>query len=122
MTSLPDKAFERFDESPDEEFYRQPRFVTRIDEAPIAVVTALYRRSSPPGSAILALMSGWVSLLPPEVDYARVVGIGMKARELAENPSLDEFHVQNPNRDPRLPFADGVFDGEGEAGVAIEVL
>jgi SAM-dependent methyltransferase len=118
MTSLPDKAFQRLDESPDEEFYRQPRFVTHIDEAAIAVVTDLYRRFFPPGGAILDLMSSWVSHLPPEVDYARVVGIGMNARELAENPFLDEFHVQNLNRDPRLPFGDGVFDG---AAVCVSV-
>src|SRR5229473_8210520 len=111
MTSFPDKAFQRFDESPDEEFYRQPRFFTHIDEAAIAAVTDLYRRFFPPGGAILDLMSSWVSHLPPEADYTRVVGVGMNAQELAENPFLDEFHVQNLNRDPRLPFGDGVFDG-----------
>src|SRR6266851_4902619 len=111
MTTLPDNAFQRFDESPDEEFYRQPRFVTHIDEAAIAAVTDLYRRFFPPGGAILDLMSSWVSHLPPEADYTRVVGVGMNAQELAENPFLDEFHVQNLNRDPHLPFGDGVFDG-----------
>src|ERR1700730_818434 len=111
MTSLPDKAFQRFDESPDEEFYRQPRFVTHIDGAAIAVVTDLYPRFVAPGGAILDLMSSWVSHLPPEVDYGRVVGIGMNAQELAENPFLDEFHVQNLNRAPLLPFGEGVFDG-----------
>jgi len=111
MTSFPDEAFQRFDESADEEFYREPRFVTHLDEAAIAKVTDLYRHHFPPGGAILDLMSSWVSHLPPEANYARIVGIGMNARELAENAFLDEWHVQNLNRDPHLPFAAGVFDG-----------
>jgi SAM-dependent methyltransferase len=109
--SIPEEAFRRVDESPDEEFYRMPRFVTHIDESAIATVTALYRRFFPPHGAILDLMSSWVSHLPPEVDYRRVVGVGMNAQELAENPFLDEFHVQNLNIDPVLPYGDGEFDG-----------
>jgi SAM-dependent methyltransferase len=109
--SLPGDAFRRSDESPDEAFYREPRFVTHIDEAAIAAVTDPYRRFFPPGGAILDLMSSWVSHLPPEAEYARVVGIGMNADELAENAFLDEWHVQNLNREPCLPFADGTFDG-----------
>jgi len=111
MASIPDSAFQRFDESPDEEFYRLPRFVTHIDDSAIAAVTQLYRRYFRPGAAILDLMSSWVSHLPPEIEYSRIVGIGMNGQELAENPFLDEWHVQNLNRDPHLPFADGEFDG-----------
>src|SRR5882757_9624910 len=82
-----------------------------IDAAAIAAVTDLYREVLPPGGAILDLMSSWVSHLPPEVPYARVVGVGMNAQELAENPFLDEWHVQNLNADPHLPFGEGEFDG-----------
>lgn len=83
----------------------------RIDAAAIAAVTALYREILPPGGAILDLMSGWVSHLPPEIPYSRVVGVGLNARELAENPFLDEWLVQDLNCDPSLPFAAGEFDG-----------
>jgi SAM-dependent methyltransferase len=103
--------FRRLDETPDEEFYREPRFVSHIDERAIAMVTDLYRRYFPPGGAILDLCSSWVSHLPPEVEYRRVVGLGMNEAELAENPFLDEWCVQNLNRNPLLPFADGEFDG-----------
>jgi SAM-dependent methyltransferase len=109
--SIPEEAFRRVDETPDEEFYRMPRFVTHIDESAIAAVTGLYRRFFPPRGAILDLMSSWVSHLPPEVEYSRVAGIGMNAEELAENPFLDEFRVQNLNSDPHLPFGDAEFDG-----------
>src|SRR4051795_13337885 len=108
---LPGDAFRRLDEGPDEAFYREPRFVTHIDEAAIAAVTDLYRRHFPPGGAILDLMSSWVSHLPPEVEYARVVGIGMNAEELAANPRLHRWLVHDLNQQPQLPFADGEFDG-----------
>jgi SAM-dependent methyltransferase len=110
MSAISDSAFQRFDENPDEDFYRLPRFVTHIDDHAIAIVTDLYRRYFPPGGAVLDLMSSWVSHLPPEAEYARVAGVGMNGQELAENPFLDEWHVQNLNRDPHLPFGDGEFD------------
>jgi len=85
--------------------------VRHIDDAAIAAVTNLYREILPAGGAILDLMSGWVSHLPPEVSYARVVGVGLSACELAENPFLDEWCVQDLNRDQRLPFATAEFEG-----------
>ena len=83
----------------------------QIDAAAIAAVTKLYREVLPPGGAILDLMSGWVSHLPPEIPYSRVVGVGLNSSELAENPFLDEWHVQDLNCDPHLPFATAEFDG-----------
>jgi hypothetical protein len=109
--SIPPAAIRRLDERPDEEFYASPRFVTHIDDAAVEAVTCLYRRLFPPGGAILDLCSSWVSHLPPEADYRRVVGVGMNAQELAENPFLDEWHVQNLNADAALPFGNGEFDG-----------
>lgn len=84
---------------------------SQIDAGAIAAVTDLYREILPPGGALLDLMSGWVSHLPPEIPYSRVVGVGLNARELAENPFLDEWHVQDLNCDPCLPFATAEFDG-----------
>ena len=110
---LPEEAFRRYDESPDEEFYRLPRFVTHIDDRAIAAVTQLYREHFLPGGSILDLMSSWVSHLPPEVEYRRVVGLGMNEAELRRNERLDEFVVQNLNTNPRLPFGDVEFDGVG---------
>jgi SAM-dependent methyltransferase len=109
-SAIPAAALRRVDESPDELFYQVPRFVTHLDEPAISAVTELYREYFPPDGAILDVMSSWVSHLPPEACYRRVVGIGMNARELEENPFLDEWLVQNLNRDPTLPFADGEFD------------
>jgi SAM-dependent methyltransferase len=113
LDDLPKEAFLRQDESPDELFYSVPRFVTHIDEGAIAAVTQLYREYFPPDSAILDLMSSWVSHLPEEVQYQRVVGLGMNREELAANPRLSEFVVQNLNVNPILPFKNSEFDGAG---------
>jgi hypothetical protein len=118
MDDPPASAFRRQDETPDEHFYRQPRFVTHIDGDAIAAVTQLYREVLPPGGAILDLMSSWVSHLPPKVLYRRVVGLGLNRAELVRNPRLDGFVVQNLNTRPRLPFNDAQFDG---AGIAVSV-
>ena len=105
-----ERRYRRHDESPDSVFYRSPRFVTHIDDHAVAAVTQVYREALPPGGAILDLMSSWVSHLPPEVEYARVVGLGMNAAELAENPRLASWLVHDMNAEPRLPFADAEFD------------
>ena len=110
---MPAEAFRRYDETPDEEFYKAPRLVTHIDDRAIAAVTQLYRELFPPGGEILDLMSSWVSHLPEEVRYRRVAGLGMNEVELKKNSRLDEYVVQNLNRNPRLPFKKAEFDGVG---------
>jgi SAM-dependent methyltransferase len=103
-------AFDRYDEAPDELFYRMPRFVEHIDEVAIADVVRLHRERLPAGGAILDLMSSWVSHLPDDVAYARVAGLGMNAAELARNPRLTESVVHDLNAQPQLPFAAASFD------------
>lgn len=113
MAEIPNQAFTRQDESPDEEFYRTPRLVTHIDDRAIAAVTQLYREHFPADGAILDLMSSWVSHLPPELQYERVVGLGMNETELRRNPRLDGYEVRDLNRNPILPFDAAEFDGCG---------
>ncbi len=107
---LPPEAFARPDPSPDGLFYAEPRFVTHIDAAALARVTALYREVLPEGGAVLDLMGSWVSHLPEEMAFAEVVGHGMNAAELAANPRLSRWFVQDLNRNPRLPLADDSLD------------
>ena len=107
---LPPQAFARVDESPDEEFYEEPRLVTHIDDRAIAAVTQLYRETLPAGGAVLDLMSSWISHLPPEMSFRKVVGLGMNEQELKANPRLHACTVHNLNDDPSLPYADGEFD------------
>ncbi len=105
--------FSRYDEAPDEEFYRAPRFVAHIDDGAIAAVTQLYREFFPAGGTVLDLMTSHLSHLPPDVTYARVGGLGMNRAELERNPHLSSFEVQNLNRNGVLPFADASFDAAG---------
>jgi len=121
LPPLPQEAFRRYDERPDEEFYRLPRFVTHIDNRAIAAVTQLYREFFPPGGEILDLMSSWVSHLPPEVSYSRVIALGMNEAELRRNERLDAYVIHNLNRTPELPFGDAEFDGVGVC-VSIDYL
>jgi SAM-dependent methyltransferase len=102
---LPDGAFAKIDGEPDEAFYEPPRLVTHIDHGAIAALTGLYREVLPTGGVLLDLMSSWVSHLPPDIAYAEIIGHGMNATELAANPRLDRWFVQNLNRDPVLPLA-----------------
>ena len=113
MPELPGGAFGRMDETPDEEFYRTPRLVTHIDDRAIAAVTQLYREFFPASGEVLDLMSSWISHLPPEVEYGRVIGLGMNETELRRNERLDSYVVRNLNENPVLPFGDAEFDGCG---------
>lgn len=103
--------FRRLDDSDDELFYREPRFVAHIDDAAIRTVGEIYLRHLPHGGAILDLMSSWRSHLPPELRPARVVGLGLNRSEMADNPALTEIVTHNLNRTAQLPFDDASFDG-----------
>jgi hypothetical protein len=107
---LPQGAFTKIDGEEDEVFYEPPRLVCHIDQGAIAVLTEFYRLVLPAGGVLLDLMSSWVSHLPPEIAYAQVIGHGMNATELAANPRLSRWFIQNLNRDPRLPLEDTSVD------------
>jgi SAM-dependent methyltransferase len=51
-------------------------------------------------------MSSWVSHLPEDVPLSEVIGHGMNAQELAANPRLTRWFLQNLNREPVLPLED----------------
>jgi SAM-dependent methyltransferase len=107
---LPHGAFTKIDGDADEAFYEEPRLVYHIDDHAVAALTGFYRAVLPAGGVLFDLMSSWVSHLPPEVQYAEVIGLGMNADELAANPRLARRFVQNLNRDPSLPLADASVD------------
>ena len=107
---LPPHAFVKIDGEDDALFYEEPRLVFHIDDKAVAALTEFYRAVLPQGGVLLDLMSSWVSHLPPEIEYAEVVGHGMNATELAANPRLARWFVQNLNRDAALPLGDASVD------------
>lgn len=107
---FPPGAFDRIDEGDDSAFYAPPRLVTHIDDHAIAALGACYRQLLPEGGAVLDLMSSWVSHLPADLELGPCVGHGMNAEELAANPRLTRWFVQDLNRDTALPLEDHTFD------------
>ena len=110
LPELPAGAFAKQDSADDLAFYAPPRLVTHIDEGAVAALTAHYRELVPENERVLDLMSSWVSHLPPDRTYAAVVGHGMNAKELAANPRLDRWFVQDLNRDTTLQLDGRSFD------------
>jgi hypothetical protein len=110
LQDLPPGAFAKEDQADDADFYAVPRLVTHIDDQAIAALTAFYRQVLPPGGGVADLMSSWVSHLPDEVAYAEVIGHGMNAAELAANPRLSRWFIQDLNASPTLPLADSSID------------
>jgi SAM-dependent methyltransferase len=104
-------AYAREDESTDDRFYLMPRKVVHIDDGAIAALGALYAAVLPPGGRLLDLMSSWRTHLPPDSRARKVVGLGLNAEEMADNPQLAAHVVHDVNREARLPFGDAEFDG-----------
>jgi SAM-dependent methyltransferase len=110
MTPFPNEYFAKQDPSDDALFYIAPRKVVHIDDGAIRALSEQFAAILPSGGVYLDLMSSWRSHLPATLKPARVVGLGMNAEEMRDNPALNKFIVHNLNRDPILPFEDGAFD------------
>ena len=100
----------KMDRAEDALFYAFPRFVTHVDKYFLVRLTRLYRERLQPQSRILDMMSSWVSHLPEDREFAWVEGQGMNEEELAKNPCLDRYFVQDLNQNPKFPLADNDFD------------
>ena len=111
--------FARMDPSDDARFYSFPRKVVHLEPGAIEALRSEYARLLAPGSTVLDLMSSWRSHLP--AGLGPVVGLGMSAEEMADNPQLDRFVVHDLNREPTLPFDDESFDA-AVCAVSIQYL
>jgi SAM-dependent methyltransferase len=109
MRPFPAKTFAKTDDSDDADFYVEPRLVNHIDLPAVGALSAFYGARLPSNGRILDLMSSWVSHLPAVVG-GDVVGHGMNAAELAANPRLRDWFIQNLNVQSTLPFNDNSFD------------
>jgi SAM-dependent methyltransferase len=103
--------FSRLDERDDTVFYSRERFVPHLDSKALETVEKLIDtliiEKNP---AILDLMASWDSHLPSRIHSGSVIGLGMNEQELNGNQALTDYVLHDLNRDPRLPFRDGMFD------------
>ena len=104
-------AYGRDDEAPDDRFYSFPRKVVHIDDEAIAALGRLYAEVLPRDGRLLDVMSSWRSHLPASVHAREIVGLGLNAEEMADNPQLTRAVVHDVNREEQLPFGDDAFDG-----------
>ena len=94
----------------DEIFYQQPRFVHHLSDSFRNRLTSLYSEYLLTHHIILDLMSSWVSHLPSNISYKKVIGHGMNETELNSNKRLDRFFVQNLNKKQNMPIEDSSVD------------
>lgn len=100
----------KLDSTDDTLFYDYPRFVTHVDEGFIQQLTDLYRDRLKPNTRVFDMMSSWVSHLPDEMEFAHVEGHGLNAEELARNPRLNHYFLQDLNQNQTFPLPDQSFD------------
>ena len=101
---------DKSDISDDEIFYQQPRFVHHLSDSFRTKLTSLYSEYLLKHHIILDLMSSWVSHLPTNIRYKKVIGHGMNQAELSSNERLDSFFVQNLNKKQNIPIEDSSID------------
>ena len=112
----------RLDSSPDSLFYTDPRLVEHVDEQAVNAMTK-YISNDAIGSVadgdirVLDLCSSWTSHIDLSSTTTTgsnkkvsVSGLGMNAKELAQNPVLNDWVVKDLNEKPILPYDDNTFD------------
>jgi len=100
----------KLDESNDEEFYSEPKFVYHLDSNFRQTLSKVYKDEIDENSTILDLMSSWDSYLPKENTYQKVIGHGLNQKELERNNILDSFWVQNFNLNQDIRLENGSID------------
>ena len=94
----------KLDESNDEEFYSDPKFVYHLDSNFRNYLSAVYKNEFKNNSTILDLMSSWDSYLPQGKKYKKVIGHGLNKEELERNKTFDSFWIQNFNLSQAIPL------------------
>ena len=67
----------KLDESNDEEFYSDPKFVYHLDANFRTYLSSVYKNEIDDYSTVLDLMSSWDSYLPNGKKYKKVIGHGL---------------------------------------------
>ena len=110
MKVLSNYQREKLDESNDEDFYSEPKFVYHLDSNFRNYLTSIYKDEIKDFSTVLDLMSSWDSYLPSEKMFRKVIGHGLNKDELERNQALDYFWIQNFNVNQNIPLESGSVD------------
>ena len=94
----------KLDETNDEEFYSDPKFVYHLDANFRQILSNVYKNEITDYSTVLDLMSSWDSYLPLEKKYKKVIGHGLNKQELQKNKIFDYFWIQNFNLNQEIPL------------------
>ena len=100
----------KLDESNDEEFYSDPKFVYHLDANFRQYLSNVYKNEIAEYSTVLDLMSSWDSYLPKEKKYKKVIGHGLNKQELEKNKIFDSYWIQNFNLNQEIPLDGGSID------------
>ena len=94
----------KLDESNDQEFYSDPKFVYHLDANFRQNLSDLYQNEITDNSTVLDLMSSWDSYLPQGKKYKKVIGHGLNKLELEKNKIFDSYWIQNFNLNQEIPI------------------
>jgi len=94
----------KLDESNDENFYSEPKFVYHLDANFRQYLSNIYKDEIADSSTVLDLMSSWDSYLPKGKKYKQVIGHGLNKQELEKNKIFDSYWIQNFNSNQKIPL------------------
>ena len=100
----------KLDETNDEEFYSDPKFVYHLDANFRKYLSSVYKKEINDNSTVLDLMSSWDSYLPKEKKFKKVIGHGLNKEELERNKTLNYFWTQNFNLNQDIHLESGSID------------
>ena len=95
---------QKLDESNDEIFYSNPKFVYHLDANFRKYLSFIYTQEINDNSTVLDLMSSWDSYLPSQKTYKKVIGHGLNKEELQKNKRLNSYWIQNFNSNQIIPL------------------
>ena len=110
MEVLSNYQRQKLDESNDEDFYYNPKFVYHLDANFRNYLSSIYKKEIKENSKIVDLMSSWDSYLPPKRQYKKVIGHGLNQDELKKNKILNSFWIQNFNSNQKIPLDSNSID------------
>ena len=104
MEVLSNYQRQKSDESNDEEFYSNPKFVYHLDLNFRTYLSSIYKKEIQDNSTVVDLMSSWDSYLPSSKKYKKIIGHGLNKDELERNKILNSFWIQNFNLNQQIPL------------------